>query len=91
MSFQACYALFVVFVFPQAFAPNFATLVVTRFFAGSFAGILQDIMDGIIADLWPEARGRSLPVTVYVLALLEGVTFGPVFGGLVASTLNWRW
>ncbi|KIW04355.1 uncharacterized protein PV09_04642 [Verruconis gallopava] len=85
------YSVFFVFVIPQAVAEDFATLVACRFFGGGAAGILQNGMDGLIADIWPGAVQRSLPVTVYVTGLLAGVSFGPVYGGLVVRTLYWRW
>jgi len=85
------YALFVIFVIPQSVAPNFATLIVTRFIAGCCGGVLQDAMDGIIADTWAEPVDRSLPVTYYVFSLLAGVTLGPVIGGAVVGRLYWRW
>lgn len=85
------YFLFLVFVIPQAFARNFATFVGTRFVAGCCGAVLQDAMDGIIADVWETATERSLPVTCYVSALLAGVSFGPVVGGAVVRSLGWRW
>ena len=85
------YTIFFVFVIPQAVAQNFSTLIACRFFAGGAAGILQNGMDGIIADIWPGATRRSLPVTIYVTGLLAGVSLGPVFGGAVVSNLYWRW
>jgi MFS family permease len=89
--YLVCYSLFTIFVIPQAVAPNFATLIACRFIAGCCGGVLQDVMDGVIADIWPGAEKRSLPVTLYVFSLLAGVTLGPVMGGAVVSTLNWRW
>lgn len=83
--------VFTLFIIPQALAPNFATLVVTRAFAGACGGVLQNVVDAIIADLYDGEYARSLPMTVYVFALLGGVTFGPVFGGLVTLGLDWRW
>jgi MFS family permease len=85
------YAAFFIFVIPQAVAQNFSTLIVCRFFAGSAAGVLQNGMDGIIADIWRGAAQRSLPVTIYVTALLVGVSLGPVFGGLIVQYYSWRW
>jgi MFS family permease len=85
------YGMFTAFVIPQAVAENFTTLIVCRFVAGCCAGVLQDIMDGIISDIWANAEQRSLPVTIYVFSLLVGVTLGPVIGGGITSTLNWRW
>ncbi|KAF2804990.1 MFS general substrate transporter [Mytilinidion resinicola] len=85
------YFLFVIFVIPQAVAQNFATFIVCRFFAGCCGAVLQDAMDGIIADIWAEATQRSLPVSCYVFALLAGVSIGPVVGGAIMESLSWRW
>jgi Major Facilitator Superfamily len=85
------YAIFIIFMIPQAVAPNFATLIVCRFISGCCGGVLQDVMDGIIADIWPNHVQRSLPVSCYVFCLLFGVTLGPVMGGAVVGSLDWRW
>jgi MFS family permease len=85
------YAVFTIFVIPQAVAMNFSTLIACRFFAGSAAGVLQNGMDGIIADIWRGATQRSLPVTIYVTGLLAGVSLGPVFGGVIVHNCYWRW
>lgn len=85
------YVLFSIFVIPQAVAQNFATFLISRFFAGCCGGILQDAMDGIIADIWAEPTQRSLPVSMYILALFTGVSIGPVIGGAISEFLHWRW
>lgn len=85
------YLVFFVFVIPQAVAENLTTFITCRFFAGCCGGILQDAMDGIIADMWAEPTQRSLPVSMYVFALFTGVSIGPVIGGAICEFLNWRW
>lgn len=85
------YVIFVLFVIPQAIARNFATFIICRFIAGCCGGVLQDAMDGIIADVWEKATERSLQVSCYVFALLGGVSIGPVVGGAIAQSLDWRW
>lgn len=85
------YSIFLLFVIPQAVAQNFPTFIICRFFAGCCGGVLQDAMDGIIADLWDKPPQRSVPVSTYVFALLGGVSMGPVIGGLIAQRLHWRW
>jgi MFS family permease len=85
------YMIFLIFVIPQAVAPNFATFIVCRFFAGCCGAVLQDAMDGIIADIWAKAIQRSLPVSCYVFALLTGVSIGPVIGRAIMQSLDWRW
>lgn len=89
--YLACYLLFVLFVVPQAVARKFSTFIVCRFFAGCFGGVLQNVMDGIIADMWDQPPQRTVPVSAYVFALLAGVSMGPVFGALISQSLNWRW
>ena len=91
IGYLVTYIVFLVFVIPQAVAQNFSTLIICRFFAGCCGGVLQDVMDGIIADIWPTAVDRSLPVTWYVFSLLAGVTLGPVIGGAIVRNLIWRW
>jgi MFS family permease len=91
IGYMLSYAVFFIFVIPQAIARNFATLIICRLFAGGAAGVLQNGMDGIIADIWPGAAQRSLPVTIYVTALLTGVSLGPVYGGVIIHNLYWRW
>ena len=77
-------------VIPQAVAPNFATLLVTRAIAGAFGGILQNAMATLLTDIWLTDEELNLPVTLFTFVLLAGVTLGPVFGAIV-SVLSWRW
>lgn len=86
------YALFTIFVMVQAVAMNFATLIVARVIAGSCGGVLQNVIDGMAADIWgQDTKRRTLSLSVFIFALLGGVTFGPVLGGLVIRSLEWRW
>jgi MFS family permease len=89
--YMISYTIFFLLVIPQAVAQNFATLVISRFFGGGAAGVLQNGMDGIIADIWQGAVSRSLPVTIYVAGLLIGVTLGPVYGAVIVHNMYWRW
>ncbi|QDS69109.1 hypothetical protein FKW77_010248 [Venturia effusa] len=90
--YLSVYLLFIIFVMVQAVAPNFATLIVARVIAGACGGVLQNSVDGIAADLWQnDKRNRTTSLTLYTLSLLGGVTFGPVFGGAIIRSLNWRW
>ncbi|KAK7517446.1 multidrug transporter [Phyllosticta citriasiana] len=85
------YLLFVVFIIPQARAQNFGTLIATRVITGGCAGILENITSGICGDLWSDAITRSLPINLYICSLLAGTTIGPVIGGAIITTLDWRW
>jgi MFS family permease len=77
-------------IVPQAVAPNFATLIVTRVIAGALGGVLQNAMETFVADIWLTDQERNLPVTLYTFVLVGGVTLGPVFGAIFHE-LSWRW
>lgn len=86
------YVLFTIFVMVQTVAQNFATLIVARVIAGSCGGALQNAIDGMVADIRPEdSRTKSFCLSLFILALLGGVTIGPVMGGLIIRSLSWRW
>jgi MFS family permease len=86
------YSLFTIFVIVQAVAPNFATMIVSRVIAGSCAGTLQNVPDGLAADVWGrDKKRRSISISLLMFALIGGVTIGPVVGGVIIKTLAWRW
>lgn len=89
--FLIVYIIFAIFVIPQAVAPNFATLIVTRAFSGACGSTIAALVDGIAADLWTDEGERGRAVTVYTFALLGGYTVGPVFGGAIIGSMGWRW
>ncbi|KAI5457546.1 major facilitator superfamily domain-containing protein [Mariannaea sp. PMI_226] len=84
------FILFCIFLIPQALAKDFTTLIVCRVFAGAFGGTLQNAADGIAANLFSSQSERALPLTVFVLSVLLGVTMGPVLGA-AGESLGWRW
>ena len=77
-------------VIPQAVAPNFTTLLVSRAIAGALGGVLQNAMETFVADIWLTDEDRNIPVALYTLVLLAGVTLGPALGAIV-EVLSWRW
>ena len=90
--YLAIYVLFMCWIAGAALSPNFGSLVVFRFLAGSCGGALQNVLDGIAADVWKDDIGRRTEsLTVYTFCLVGGVTFGPVFGGVITRYLYWRW
>lgn len=86
------YLFFLVMIIPQALAQNYATLIVTRFFSGGCVALLANTISSTIPDLWEDDRGRTLPVSIYIVLYTSGSTLGPaVFGGVVQHIGNWRW
>jgi len=83
--------VFILFVIPQAVATNFATEIVTRFFAGGCVTTLANITIGIICDVWAGEEARANPIALMITFYLAAASFGPVFGGAILQFLPWRW
>ena len=75
---QLCYFMFVIFLIPQAVAQNFATIVVSRFFAGAFGATVQNAVANFAGDMWENDIDRSFSITLFNTAYLGGFTLGPV-------------
>lgn len=67
-----------------------ATLLILRFFAGTFAASPLVNSGGTIVDLFPPAQ-RGLALTVYCVAPFLGPVLGPVMGGFISENVGWRW
>ena len=89
--FLATHIAFILLNVPQALAPNYATLVVFRFFAGGCATVLANTAASVIGNVWKEEHERTIPMSMYVTAYLAGIGMGPVVGAAVLQSLNWRW
>ncbi|CAD0110080.1 unnamed protein product, partial [Aureobasidium uvarum] len=79
----ASYIIFIIFLFPSAFAQNFATMVVTRFIGGGASSVSINLVGGSISDLYRTEKERSIPMSIF------GWT--SVVGGAIQRNLNWRW
>ena len=66
------------------------TLLVLRFFAGTFGSSSIVNSAGVIADMFV-AKERGLAMMVYSSAPFVGPTIGPIAGGFVAQYGGWRW
>ncbi|KAH7274702.1 putative MFS transporter [Fusarium solani] len=80
----------VAFVGGSAGSQNITSLLLLRFFGGTFGGSPLVNSGGTIADLFPPAQ-RGLAMTLYCVAPFLGPILGPVVGGLVSEAVGWRW
>ncbi|KAH8817143.1 major facilitator superfamily domain-containing protein [Xylogone sp. PMI_703] len=71
-------------------ASNSGTLLVLRFFAGSFGSSTLTNSGGVIADIFP-ASSRGLALSLFVLMPSIGPTLGPICGGFLGEAQGWRW
>ncbi|KAL4940911.1 hypothetical protein BDV06DRAFT_213112 [Aspergillus oleicola] len=89
--FLTTYFIFLCFLIPQAVAQNFATLVVTRFFAGGCAAILANTAAAVAGNVWSNEWSRSIPISFYIFGYMAGSSMGPVMGAAIFQSLGWRW
>lgn len=83
--------MFLAWLFGQAFAQDFATMIVVRFFGGGASSIVINCVGGTITDLWETAGERSLPMSLYGMTSVVGIALGPFIGGAIQRNLDWRW
>ncbi|KAK5128047.1 hypothetical protein LTR85_005164 [Meristemomyces frigidus] len=89
--YYASYILFLIWLIPSATAPNFATLIVTRFFGGGASSVSINLVGGTITDVWKGEKDRSVPMSIFGMTSVIGIALGPFVGGAINSGLNWRW
>ncbi|KAL4868440.1 hypothetical protein BDV12DRAFT_103220 [Aspergillus spectabilis] len=81
---------FVVWQIGCALAPDIASLIVFRFFAGIGGSGCITLGAGVIADLFPVTQ-RGLATSIWSMGPLLGPVVGPIAGGFVGQHLGWRW
>ncbi|KAL3480451.1 major facilitator superfamily domain-containing protein [Aspergillus californicus] len=88
------YIILIATLFGSAFAQNFATLVVTRFFGGGASSVSINIVGGSISDVWHGDKARSLPMSLFGFTSVVGIALGPFIGSAIVQirrTEPWRW
>ncbi|KAJ5639589.1 uncharacterized protein N7484_007451 [Penicillium longicatenatum] len=80
----------VAFLGGSAGSQNVATLLILRFFAGTFGSSPLVNSGGTISDLFPPAQ-RGLALTIYCVVPFLGPILGPIVGGFVSESVGWRW
>ncbi|KAI1504251.1 major facilitator superfamily transporter [Biscogniauxia marginata] len=73
-----------------AASPNIQTLIVLRFFAGTFGSSPLTNSGGVIADMF-SAQDRGLATAIFATAPFLGPSIGPIAGGFLGQAGGWRW
>ena len=74
----------------DSFAPNFRILLLVRVIQGLGTGVALPLMFNIILEQVPvEKRGTMMGVGTLITAVAPAI--GPTFGGIVVSSLGWRY
>ncbi|KAI9927578.1 hypothetical protein MW887_003197 [Aspergillus wentii] len=71
-------------------SPNITALLVLRFFASAFGSSSMTNTGGVIADMFSKSQ-RGLATGLFVTAPFLGPALGPIAGGFLAETQDWRW
>ncbi|MEJ6348020.1 MFS transporter [Holzapfeliella sp. He02] len=88
--FMTANILFILGLLLDIFAPNFWILLAGRFVQGIGTGIALPLMFNIILENVPKERlGFMMGIGSLITASASAV--GPTFGGVVLSTLGWRY
>ncbi|QIW96550.1 hypothetical protein AMS68_002068 [Peltaster fructicola] len=82
--------IFALFTLGAALSQDIASLVITRFFAGIFAGPNVVIGSATIADLY-KPSDRAFPMTLYIATPFCGPAIAPLIGAYATDNLGWRW
>ncbi|EKG12018.1 Major facilitator superfamily [Macrophomina phaseolina MS6] len=85
-----CFVLYTAFTLGCALAPNWASLLVFRFFVGTAASAPYVIVGGVFADIYTDKLNRGRAITVLLACMNLGPVIGPIISGY-ASPKDWRW
>jgi multidrug resistance protein len=88
--FAITFGAFTAFNAGSAGSQDIQTLLITRFFAGSFGSSPLSNAGGLIADMFPASQ-RGLALCLWAAAPFLGPSLGPIIGGFLAMTRGWRW
>jgi MFS family permease len=88
--FFTTYAALTAFNAGTAGAQNAWTLIILRFFAGSFGSSPLTNAGGVIADMFP-AKQRGIAMALFAAAPFLGPVIGPIVGGFLGMNGGWRW
>lgn len=85
------FTVFSAFVMASALAPNFASLVIFRLFAGIGASTPVSVIGGIYADLYNTSRARGIAIMAFMACTTWGPLAGPLISGYVSEGVSWQW
>ncbi|OGE52120.1 hypothetical protein PENARI_c011G06199 [Penicillium arizonense] len=79
-----------IFQIPLALAQGVATILVSRFLAGTFGAGGLAVGSGILADIYgPITRGVAVGMSATIMNL--GSIIGPIVGAYIVERYGWRW
>src|SRR5215207_5851632 len=71
-------------------AESLETVVLWRIVQGGVGAPVVPLANAIVLDSFPRNRA-GLVSSIFGMTVVIGPVIGPVFGGMLAETYNWRW
>ena len=84
-------SLFTLFCLPVTLGQNIATVLVGRFFCGTFGAAPLAIVGGGLVDMW-DSIDRGVAMAATIGSIFGTPIVAPVMGNFIAASyLGWRW
>ncbi|KAJ9663758.1 hypothetical protein H2201_005479 [Coniosporium apollinis] len=90
ITYLITFGAFTAFNAGTAGANNIESVIILRFFAGSFGSSPLTNGGGVIADMYA-AKQRGLMMAIFAAAPFTGPALGPIVGGFLGQYRGWRW
>lgn len=88
--YLVAWAMYIIWIIPQARANNIGTMLVARFLDGFSGSAFLAVSGGTVGDLFSRDEIQA-PMLLFSLAPFVGPSLGPLFGGFINYNTNWRW
>jgi len=88
--FVICVAGFTIASTMCGAAPTLTAMVASRVLQGLFGAMLMPLSQAVLLDIYPP-EGRAKAITIWSIGTMIGPIFGPVVGGWLTESINWRW
>jgi DHA2 family multidrug resistance protein len=71
-------------------APTLTAMVAARALQGLFGALLLPLSQAAMLDIYPVEK-RAQAITIWSMGSMIGPISGPVLGGIITESFNWRW
>ena len=68
-----------------------AMLIAARAVQGAFGAVLVSSTKSLLVNVYTDGAERTRAIGIFTATLTAGLAVGLVLGGVLTSTLNWRW